>query len=48
MRYDEEAPRLTADFEVVTPRLPVAPERVEGLGHELAKYGGSIRIQGRH
>lgn len=33
----EKLPRLTADFEVVTPRLPVAPDRVEGLGLELAK-----------
>ena len=37
MRYDGEAPRLAADFEVVTPRLPVAPDRVEGLGLELAE-----------
>jgi hypothetical protein len=36
VRYDGEAPRLTADFEVATPRLPVAPDRVEDLGLELA------------
>ena len=37
VRYDGEGPRLTADFEVVIPRLPVAPDRVEDLGLELAK-----------
>jgi hypothetical protein len=37
VRCDGEAPRLTADFEVVTPRPPAAPDRVEDLGLELAK-----------
>ena len=37
MRCDGEAPRLTADFEIVKPRPPVAPDRVEDFGLELAK-----------
>lgn len=37
VRYDGKGPRLTAGFEVVIPRLPMAPDRVEDLGLELTK-----------
>jgi hypothetical protein len=36
-RFDGEALRLTADFEIVTPRPSAAPIRAEDLGLELAK-----------
>jgi len=42
------APQLTADFEVVTPRLPVVPDRVEDLGLELAKARRLDPDSGRH
>jgi hypothetical protein len=36
-RFDGEALRLTADFEIVTPRPSAASIRAEDLGLELAK-----------